>query len=128
MPAGRPTDYLPEYCEKVVEWGAIGWSRAQMAAEMDVSFVTMRAWEEAHPEFLKATTRARVKAQAYWERRAHDGMENRDFNASLWSKSMAARFPDDYSDRQKIDHSSSDGTMTPPSAIVIRPYDPSKDA
>ena len=109
MPAGRPTDYDPAHCDRVVAMGIEGKSRAQMAAALDICYATWQNWEKAHPEFLAATTRARIHAQAYWEGRAHAGMENREFNASLWSKSMAARFPDDYSDRQKHEHSGPNG-------------------
>jgi hypothetical protein len=128
MPAGRPTDYRPEFCERVIELGRNGRSVAQMASILDVSKGTLYLWAQVHPEFSDALSLAKTHAQAIWEEKGETGLESREFNAGLYKVSMSARFPDDYSDRQKIDHSSSDGTMTPPSAIVIRPYDPSKDA
>ena len=127
MAGGRPTDYKVEFCDRVIELGRLGRSRSQMCADLEICKGTMQNWEAAHPEFLAATARARALSQDWWETKAQEALENKDFNAALWAKSMPARFPDDYSDRQKIDHSSTDGTMTPPSAIIIRPYDPSKD-
>ena len=37
MPAGRPTDYRPEYCERVIELGRLGMSVVEMAADIGVA-------------------------------------------------------------------------------------------
>ncbi len=100
---GRPTDYLPEYCERVVELGRQGKSQAQIAADLDVCRNTLKNWAAAHPEFLTAITRARDLSLAWWEDKAQNGLETSGFNASLWSRSMAARFPDDYTERKQTE-------------------------
>jgi len=104
MPAGRPTDYQPEYCEQVVELGKIGYSPAQMAAHFDVARDTLNNWAEAHEEFLAALNRAKAHCQAWWENKGMDGMEKAGFNAAVWSKSMQARFREDYTERQEQTH------------------------
>lgn len=101
-PGGRPTDYKPEYCDQVVELGKIGFSPAQIAAHFDVARDTLNNWAEAHPEFLAASNRAKVHAQAWWEAKGMDGMEKPGFNAAVWKKSMEARFREDYTERQEI--------------------------
>lgn len=102
MPAGRPTAYRPEYCEQVIEWGKLGKSKAWMAAQFGVSHQTLLNWEAAHPEFLESMARAEAQAQAHWEDLGHDNIRDRDFNSSVWSRSMAARFPKMW--RDKVAH------------------------
>lgn len=101
MPAGRPTDYRPEYCEKVLEWGAQGKSLTWMAAELDQSKQTLYTWMEVHPQFLDAITRARAKSQQWWEDAGQNAMAMPGFNASVWAKSMSARFPEDWREKSE---------------------------
>lgn len=106
---GRPTDYRPEFCEQVVELGREGKSHAQIAAALDVARQTLHNWADAHPEFLDAITRARDLAQAWFEDKGQTGLETSGFNASLWAKQVSARFPDDYTERQKREITGKDG-------------------
>lgn len=96
MTAGRPTDYRPGYCAQVIDLGKEGKSHAQIAAALDVSRQTMYAWQEKHPEFLDAITRARDLAQAWFEERGQIGLSDKSFNASLWEKQVRARFRKEY--------------------------------
>lgn len=100
---GRPTDYLPEYCERVIELGTLGYSHAMIAAELGVARKTLYNWQDEHPEFLHAIMHARDLAQAWFERKGMIGMEQQGFNASLWAKQVSCRFPDDYTDKSKTD-------------------------
>lgn len=106
---GRPTDYDPAHCERVIELGRAGKSKAQIAADLDVARQTLENWAKVHPEFLDALTRARDLAQAWWEDKAQVGLETPGFNASLWAKSVSARFPDDYTERQKREITGKEG-------------------
>ena len=115
---GRPSLYDPKYCDDVLTFGAEGKSLAWMAAEFGVSKPTMYAWQEEHPEFLYAMTRARALAQRWWEDigQNHIVMHKDDgvFNASAWSRSMAARFPDDWREKTEATIQGPDGK-----AVVI---------
>jgi hypothetical protein len=102
MPAGRPSDYDPSYCEKVIEWGKLGKSKVWMCAQLDICKRTMQRWEDAHPEFSAALTRAAAHAQAHWEDLGQHNIKDRDFNSSVWSRSMAARFPDDWREKNDV--------------------------
>lgn len=111
---GRPSKYKPEYCEAVEAWGKEGLSITEMAAELNVTRQTLYIWADQHPEFFDAFTRAKEFSLSWWERQARIGLYNKDgvsLNASLWSRSMAARFPADYTERK--DFVSSDGSMSP---------------
>lgn len=101
----RPSKYEPSYCDVVVELGKAGKSVAQMCANFDISRQTIDNWAEAHPEFLEALSRAKMHAQSWWEDQGVSGMTADKFNAAVWKKSMEARFREDYTERQEIDHS-----------------------
>jgi hypothetical protein len=113
--AGRPTKYDPAYCEQVVEHMATGASLTSFAAEIDVARDTLSEWANVHPEFSAAVKRAKAKCAAWWEKRNRDGAENGVPPGSntliiFGLKNMA---PDEWADKQQIDHRSGDGSMTP---------------
>lgn len=112
-PVGRPSLYDPAYCDKVVELGRIGKSVEQIAAILNVSLRTMYSWRDAHEEFLHALDDAKTYEQAWWEEQAAAYMvENKEsdrLNASLWSRSMAARFPKKYRESTKTEITGADG-------------------
>lgn len=97
----RPTEYDPAYCEQVLGWGAQGKSITWMAAQLDVSRECIYEWMRVHPEFSDAISRAKAKAQAWWEDKGETGMVAPGFNAGIWTKSMAARFPDDWREKSE---------------------------
>lgn len=112
MPAGRPTLYRPEYCAKVIELGKEGNSRVQIAAELGVAKSTLQEWEKEFPEFSVAITRAMTFSQAWWETKGKECLvmpAGATFQSSVWSRSMAARFPDDWRENSKMEHVGKDG-------------------
>jgi len=103
MPAGRPSKYKPEFCEQVIDLGKAGKSQVQIAVELGIPRTTMLSWADAHEEFSTALTRAKECEQAWWEDQAQNGKAQELIGASVWAKSVAARFRDDYTERQKVD-------------------------
>lgn len=103
MPAGRPTDYRAEFCERVIELGREGKSHAQIAAELGCSRRVLYDWQDKHPEFLHAIMEARDLAQAWFENVAQNNLLSpvQGFSASLWAKAVSCRFADDYTDKSK---------------------------
>ncbi len=129
MALGRPTLYKPEYCERVIEMGALGYSVVEMAAELNVARATIEAeWCSAQPAFLEAFTQAKQKSQAWWERQGRENviMEpgKGTFNASMWSRSMAARFPRDWRESKDVQLSGKDGGPVEITAIERHVIDP----
>ena len=130
MAGGRPTDYDPSYCDKVIEWGRAGKSKTWMAAELDCTRQTLDNWAASHPEFLDALTRAITKAQAKWEDDGQTGMTSDKFNSSVWSRSMAARFPDEWREIKGTELTGKDGgplavKAEPATWTIVDPATPS---
>ena len=114
-PVGRPSKYDPIYCNKVLEYGALGKSFEQMSALMGIGITTMKRWREEFEEFRTALEDAQALSQTWWEDHAQSYLiEHKDgekLNTGLWSRSMAARFPQNYSERVKQEISGPDGTQ-----------------
>ena len=125
---GRPSSYDPAYCEQVVELGKQGASVVEMAAEIGVCRATLEEnWPAAHPEFLEAFTRAKLHSQAWWEKTGRVGMIENSINASIWSRSMAARFPRDWREVKGTELTGKDGgaieTVGKVERVIIDPSD-----
>lgn len=100
--AGRPSIYDPSYCDVVIELGKEGKSLAQMCAHFDIARSTIDNWADLNPEFSEALSRARAHAQAWWEDKGMAGLTADKFNSAVWTKSMQARFREDYTERQEV--------------------------
>lgn len=112
-PVGRPTLYDPAMCEKVVELGKLGKSIEQICYNLNISIRTIYLWRDTHEEFMQALEDAKTFEQAWWEEQAAAYMvENKEsdkLNASLWSRSMAARFPKKYRESVKQEITGAEG-------------------
>ena len=97
---GRPTDYRPEYCKRVVAMGKEGKSMAQMASVLGQARSTLQQWGEEWPEFTAALTRARTESQRWWEDKGQDNLGADKFQSSVWRTSMQARFREEYTERR----------------------------
>ena len=118
-PVGRPSLYDPAHCQAVIAHMAEGASLTSFAAEIDVSRATLNVWMAEHPEFLDAVGTAKAKCAAWWEKRGRSiaetgGGPGAGTLVMFGLKNMGA---DDWSDRQEIDHRSTDGSMTPKAPV-----------
>ena len=124
MTIGRPTEYNPAFCEKVLKLGAQGMSKAQIAAALGCSRRSIDIWRHEHEEFMLAIAHAQDLAMSWWEHQAQKGLwqslNGDKLNPQLWSRSMAARFPDDYREKSAVDLTSSDGTMSDSASRTAR--------
>lgn len=126
-PVGRPTKYKPEYCEQIIELGKQGKSIAQMAAHFDVDKASIYDWAASQEDFSTALARAKAHSQTWWENKAQENMDNRNFNAQLWLKSVASRFREDYTEKQVTELTGADGgavKIESTSKIDARELDP----
>jgi len=101
-PVGRPSLYRPEYCEKAIELGALGYSPVAIAATLGIDRPTLYDWRDQHEEFSTALKKAKSLEQLWWEHQGQIGMTSGKFNAAVWTKSMQARFREDYTERTEI--------------------------
>lgn len=113
LSVGRPSKYKTEYCERTIQLGKLGKSIEQIACELDVSTRTMFEWRDVHPEFSHALEQAKEFEQNWWETIAQTHMIEEQgaakLNASIWSRSMAARFPKKYRESTKHELTGADG-------------------
>lgn len=104
---GRPSKYDPAYCEQVVELGKLGKSRWAIASELGITPSNLKEWEAVHEDFQTALAIARQDSLAYWEALAENHMIETPggpkINTGLWSRSMAARFPEQYRENSKME-------------------------
>ena len=112
-PVGRPSLYDPKYCEEVIALGKIGKSVEAIGAILGVGTKTLYNWRDQHEEFLHALDMAKEFELQWWEDIAQTHMiENKEsdkINASIWSRSMAARFPKKYREQVKQEITGADG-------------------
>jgi len=119
---GRPTLYDSAYCDQVRELGALGKSIEQISYKLGVSLRVIYDWKDKYPDFLHALDDAKIAEQNWWEEQGQLYMlEHKDaakLNASIWSRSMAARFPKKYRDNSKVELTGEGGTPLIPSIQV----------
>ena len=107
---GRPTKYDPSFCEKVIELGREGKSRAYIAGKLGISRETLNVWSKEIQPFSDAMTQAMLLSQIWWEDKGQEHLTESIFQASMWSRSMAARFPDDWREVSRQEQSGPDKT------------------
>ncbi len=111
----RPTDYnqalldkAQDYVENYADYGDAVPTIAGLACELDMHRETLYAWskDESKTEFSDIFK----KVQQAQERKLVNGGLAGGFNPAV-TKMMLTKHG--YSDKQEIDHSSADGTMSP---------------
>ena len=101
--AGRPSGYRPEFCQLAIRLGAEGESRAAIAASIGICREQLGRWEDKYEDFAAALKQAKVLEQRWWERMGKEGqIMGGQLNGAVWSRSMAARFREDYTERSEI--------------------------
>lgn len=54
MPAGRPTDYLPDFCQRAANLAARGATDFEIAEDLGCCVRTLYRWKAEHEEFSQA--------------------------------------------------------------------------
>ena len=116
MPAGRPSKYSPAYCEEIVNFCSEGGSITAFAGEIGVDRDTISEWAKVHPEFSASVKRAKAKLAAWWDAQARSVAKDGGTGgrATMVIFGLKNHAPDDYRDKQTIEHegSISINTMT----------------
>lgn len=133
-PVGRPSLYDPKFCDEVIELGSKGKSVEQIASILGFSLRVLYSWRDKHEEFMHALEYAKELEQAWWEEQAQAYMvehpQAAKLNASLWSRSMAARFPKKYRESVKQEITGAEGAplLAGIQVTFVQPENQSQDA
>jgi hypothetical protein len=104
-PFGRPPEYRPEYCQKLIEHMSEGFSFESFAAVIDVHRDTLYEWAKVYPDFSDVKKMGKDKALLWWEKEGKKGLREKNFNATVyvWSTKNICK----WTDRHNIDVKSS---------------------
>lgn len=130
MTQGRPSKYDPKFVDQVLPFMAQGYSTTALAGHLGVSRSTLYLWMEQHPEFSDAVKEGMAASAIWWEDCLRNNAIKGEGNATSAIFGLKNRASDDWRDKRDVDYTSSDGTMTPPTTIVLRgikPNDTSHD-
>ena len=100
---GRPTDYRPEMGEQILDLMEQGFSLAAAASQIGVHRQRVYEWMERHPDFADTTRLAQVKRQFFLEKRLLTADQGPVVTSTIFALKNAG--PDDWRDKQEIDHS-----------------------
>lgn len=95
---GRPSDYDPIYCVRVVEFLRDGFSLAAFAGELGVARSTVYKWAEEHEEFSDAVKRAQAASALAWEKRLRELATSGEGNPTAIIFGLKNRASDEWRD------------------------------
>jgi len=149
MERGRPTDYREAYVEGARKLARLGATDAEIADFFGVNTSTIYRWKVAHEDFCNALKAGKAEADARVERSLYhraigyrqEGVKifmpagatepvHAPFTEIIAPDTTAAIFwlknrkPEEWRDRKDIDHTSSDGSMTPKPGIDVSKLSP----
>lgn len=108
---GRPTDFKPAMGEEILQLMASGLSLAASAAELGIHRQRVYEWMDRHPDFADTVKLAQAKRQLFLERRLLSADSGPVVTSTIFALKNAG--PEDWREKQEVDHKSSDGSMTP---------------
>lgn len=139
---GRPSLYKPEYAELAYKFCLLGADDARLGQMFEVSEQTINAWKNEYPEFLESLKKGKEVADAeiahaLFHRAKgykHPEVDIKVIEGQIVQTELIKHYPPDtgaamawlknrqpkqWRDKQEIDHTSTDGTMTPQPAVKI---------
>lgn len=93
-PVGRPTKYKKEYCQKLIDHMAQGYSYESFAGVVKTNRDTIYHWESIHPAFSDAKKIASAQCMLFWEKMGMAGTVGKlkNFSTPMWIFNMKNRF------------------------------------
>jgi transposase len=92
MPAGRPSKYKPEMCERMIALMSEGASLEEVAGDLGITCETLNQWSKNKPEFSEAKKIGVEKSKMWWLRQGRKNLQNKNFNYVGWYMNMKNRF------------------------------------
>jgi len=100
---GRPSEYDPAYCETIKRLAPLGCTGKQIGILLNVSEVTVLAWQKDHPEFLRSIKEQRQALDEEIAYQLYRAARGGDVAAMKWW--LKNRQPDMWKDMHEISHS-----------------------
>lgn len=97
---GRPTKYVPEVIEKILNAIAVGAPFSHACNYAGISFETFNEWRKDKSEFSEQVKNAEGKAVIGWLARIEQAAKDGNWTAAAWK--LERRFPEDFGKRDKI--------------------------
>ena len=114
-PVGRPrttTDDLPANWQDVMrECGQEGGSAVEARALLGIGESAWNTLLQDSEDFRRTEKERQALCQVWWERQGRKMTTGENGNATVWIFNMKNRFG--WRDKQEVDHTSSDRTMSP---------------
>jgi hypothetical protein len=109
--SGRPNTYNETMAQEVLRLMSEGLSLTAAMAELGYHRQTAYDWQEKYPEFSDAVKLGQGKRQLFLERRLFSADSGPVVTSSIFALKNTGT--GDWRDKQELDHTSSDGSMTP---------------
>jgi len=118
-PVGRPRttveDLPKDWKQIIMDCGQEGGSAVEMRCMLGVAQTAWSTLIENSEEFRITVSSAQDMCEVWWERQGRFMVTGSPGNATVWSLNMRNRFA--WFDKQAIDHTSSDQSMSPSKGI-----------
>lgn len=110
-PIGRPSNYRPEHCDRIIEAMSTGLSAEAAAASIGISNRALHEWQQKHEAFRSAIQEGRQQALLWWELRAQAMAAGAPGSAQIVSLGLRnrSRAASGWIDAQRQEHSGPDG-------------------
>jgi hypothetical protein len=118
-PVGRPRTTLADLPEDwkdiITKCGTDGGSATEVRCLLGIGESAWATLLEDYPEFQRAEKERIALCEVWWERQGRRMTTDGQGNATVWIFNMKNRFG--WRDKQEVDHTSSDASMSPPKSI-----------
>jgi len=115
--SGRPTKYVPAYCDEVIAAGEEGLSLTAFAGIIGVARSTINEWMAHFPAFSEAVKRHAAKRTLYLERSMLSAENGPTVTARIFALKNAA--PDEWREKQLLEHTGKDGGPITTKVVIV---------
>lgn len=106
-PVGRPSEYDPSFCGKMISLGKQGMGVEEIALEWEICKQTIYNWTKAHPEFLDAFNTAMEFSKAWWMKEGRTSLRDKEMNARMYEIQVMNRIGWSRKNDDKQEHTGS---------------------
>jgi len=103
----------------MINAGQEGASRVELCCLLGISRNGYESLLSESEQFKNTDHRAKLLSEVWWERQGRRMTTGGDGNSLVWKFNMQNRFG--WRDKQEVDNTSSDGSMTPKPAVTVTP-------